>query len=393
MQTKHCNKLQHASYGNSHHQHFMSLALELAARGSYTVSPNPQVGCVIVNEQNQIIGQGYHHHAGGPHAEIVALQEAQQYLAHDATHHATHHATAYVTLEPCAHFGRTPPCTDALIAAGIKKIYVACKDPNPLVSGRGIEQLTAHGIEVEVGLCEAEARKQNEIFFHYIVHKTPFVYAKWAMSLDGKTITHIDDDRNISGAAAAQFTHQLRASVDAIMVGSCTARLDNPQLTVRLQQQVQQQLHQQQLQHPLRQPLRIVLATDINQLPPNLQIFSQQSDCNNCKTLIATTTSWKNLPSPFSNQDHIQVLMLPKNSQGRVDLHALLKELGKREITSVLVEGGMTLHESLMQDNLINKQFTYVSPTLIGQLDKKRHVKIVQLLQLNNEYIYEVEHV
>lgn len=353
---------------NQHH-HYMSLALELAARGRLTVSPNPMVGCVIVRD-DQIVGQGYHQYAGGPHAEIYALKVAQE---------KARGATAYITLEPCSHYGRTPPCTNALIAAGITKIVVACLDPNPLVCGRGIELLQSEGIEVEVGLCKSDASKLNEIFFHYITYKTPFVFAKWAMSLDGKTITHKNDSRQISGLEAGKFTHQLRSEVDAIIIGANTARNDDPQLTVRLIN----------ANNALKQPIRIILSSDGN-LPDDLQIFSNELPG---KTIIATTATTGTTTITNIKKKNVEVLVLPKNQQGWVDLPSLLIELGRREISSVLVEGGMTIHESFMQENLIQKIFVYVSPVIIGALEKKQAVKVLQTMQLMNDSIYEVKYV
>lgn len=350
------------------HHHFMLLALQLAERGRFTVSPNPMVGCVIVNHDKDIVGQGYHQYAGGPHAEIYALKEAGA---------KARGATAYITLEPCAHQGRTPPCTNALIAAGIKKIIVACLDPNPKVSGRGIQLLQNAGIKVEVGVCKVEAEKLNEIFFHYITHKTPFVFAKWAMSLDGKTITHKSDSRQISGLEASQFTHQLRSEVDAILIGANTARHDDPQLTVRLVDKTALP----------KQPMRIVVSSDGN-LPSHLKILSADLPG---KTIIATTNA--NRAAKLMKKKNVEILELPKNGEGRVDLPSLLSELGRREISSVLVEGGMILHESFMQENLIQKIFVYVSPVLIGNLEKKQIVKVLQTMQLKNDSIYEVKYV
>lgn len=368
------------------HYHYMSLALKLASLGRGTVSPNPLVGCVIVRD-HQIVGRGYHQYAGGPHAEVYALLEAEEKASG---------GTAYITLEPCAHYGRTPPCANALIAARISKVYVACLDPNPLVAGRGIQLLQNAGIEVEVGLCQAEASKLNEIFFHYIIHKTPFVFAKWAMSLDGKTITHQDDSREISSRETSKFTHQLRHDVDAIVIGANTARVDDPRLTVRLAA-----CHASESSHPgaedenntkqKKQPLRIIVSSDGN-LPEHLQILSGELPG---KTIIATTeiaaTETKTLAATL--RKNVEIMVLPKNSKGLVDLPSLLTELGKREISSVLVEGGMTLHENFIQENLIQKIFVYVSPVIIGALERKQAVKILSTMQMMSDSIYEVKYV
>lgn len=206
-----------------HHSEYMRIALQLAQQGRCTVSPNPMVGCVIV-KNNQIIGEGFHSYSGGPHAEIMALQQAGS---------NAQGAIAYITLEPCCHYGKTPPCTDALLQAGITHIVVACLDPNPLVAGKGLQQLQSAGMHVELGVGEEEAKRLNEIFFHYIRNQRPFVIAKWAMSLDGKTVTQPHDTRDISCLASHQASHQIRQQVDAILIGANTAIHDDPLLTVR----------------------------------------------------------------------------------------------------------------------------------------------------------------
>lgn len=335
---------------------YMSLALLLAEKGRPTVSPNPMVGCVLTKE-NRIIGQGYHQRAGQPHAEINALQTVDT---------DPRGATAYVTLEPCCHHGRTPPCTDALIKAGIKKVYIACLDPNPLVAGKGVTALKNAGIEVEVGLCATQATQLNEIFFHYIQHKRPFVIAKWAMSLDGKTITHPHDTRQISNSVSQQHTHQLRQQVDAILVGANTACSDDPQLTSRCNND-----------EAIKQPLRIVLTTR-GELPLQLKLLNGSLPGN---TLIVTTEKQHSFPQT----KQIEVLVIPKNSQGKTDLHALLDELGQHEITSLLVEGGMTIHHSFFQANLVNKTHVYIAPVIIGTLEKKHPLPQVTPMQLGQD--------
>lgn len=351
-----------------HHQ-YMSLALKLAERGRFTASPNPMVGCVIV-KNNHIIGQGWHQRAGGPHAEIIALQQAKD---------AAKGATLYVTLEPCCHFGRTGPCTSELISAGIKEIYVACLDSNPLVSGRGIQQLQDAGISVKVGLYEKESKRLNEKFFHYMKYKRPFVIAKWAMSLDGMTVTNLSDTRQISGSGAQCHTHQLRQSVDSILIGANTAIQDNPQLTVRLG--LNNQNPEIIKQQSIRQPLRIVLSSR-GSLPLNLKIFDPTLPG---KTLVVTTNAvdktWYNTISKT-----IETCVIAKNDQGQVDLPSLLDELGKREITSVLVEGGMTVHKRFFQDNLVNKIQMYLSPVIIGSLAKKQRVSEFDLCRVENDF-------
>lgn len=316
---------------------YMNQALCLAAQGRYTVSPNPMVGCVIV-KNNQLIGQGYHQYPGLAHAEIIALQAAGA----DAKD-----ATVYLNLEPCAHYGRTPPCVLALIAARVAKVYIACLDPNPLVCGKGVAALQAAGISVELGLCKAAAEELNEIFIHYMIHQRPFVISKWAMSLDGKTITHAEDTRYISGSESQIHTHELRCSVDAIMVGANTIRCDDPLLTARLNNE------------SAKQPLRIVLSRS-GRLPERAKIFDQTLPG---RTLVVTMAD-------VSFGDHVEVLRLVAGCT----LGEMLAELGKRGITSVLVEGGMGLHQQFMQDDLINKLHVYVSPVVIGAMERKKVV-------------------
>lgn len=347
------------------HLDYMKLALQLAEQGRFTTSPNPMVGCVIVKD-GQIVGQGYHERAGSPHAEVHALQMAGE---------AAKGATVYVTLEPCCHFGRTPPCSQALIRAGVKKVYAASLDANPLVAGKGIAELKAHGIEVETGLAEAEALQLNEIFFHYITKRRPFVIAKWAMSLDGKTITNPEDSRQISCENSSSHTHGIRRAVDAILVGAKTVRNDNPQLTAR--STVPSEIIS-------KQPIRVILTSD-GKLPTDLKIFSSELPG---KTWIATT-----IPVDAAWQKQIEasgaeVLALPKNAAGQVSLPDLLNELGKRGITSILVEGGMTVHESFFKENLVDKIHVYLAPVFIGSLDKKAVIENLDMSPLGRDYYF-----
>lgn len=355
----------------SKHTRYMSQALQLAEQGRLTVSPNPMVGCVIV-KNDCIVGTGYHAYYGGPHAEINALQEAQE---------QARGATAYVTLEPCCHHGKTPPCTNALIEAGIKQLYVACIDPNPLMGGKSIKLLRAAGIEVKVGLGKKKATQQNKIFFHYIKHKRPFVISKWAMSLDGKTIVSPHDDKQISSLTSQQHTHQIRQQVDAICIGARTACLDNPQLTARLA-----------LTERANQPIRIVLAGQ--QAFPELKLFNGELSGT---TIIATTKTHQHLFEPLVRQN-IELMILPADQYQQVSLPALLDELGKRNITSLLVEGGMTVHNSFFREALVNNIYVYLSPTFIGSLDQKRKLTIMNTFQLGKDFHFisscqEVTHV
>ena len=348
------------SADSSHHK-FMSLALEIAQKGCGTVSPNPIVGCVIV-KNNHIIGQGFHQYAGKAHAEILALEEAG-IEAKDAD--------VYITLEPCNHYGKTPPSTHKLIEAEVKRVFVACLDVNPLVAGNGIKELEAAGIEVSIGLCEKEAKHLNEIFFHYIAHNKPFVIAKWAMSLDGKTITHKEDNAQISGAESKQHLHNIRQQIDAILIGANTARQDDPLLTSRSNDN----------ESITKQPVRIILASK-TPLPLGLKIFDKKLPG---KTILATTNSMdKNFIKELSDRE-IEVLILPQNDAGYVDLPSLLDALGKKEITRVLVEGGRTIHDSFFAEDLVNKVQIYLAPVIISSLRKKQTISNVEFLQLGKD--------
>lgn len=342
-------------------KHYMALALELAKRAQYKTSPNPAVGCVIV-KNDQIIGEGFHPFAGAPHAEIYALNNAQN----------AHGATAYVTLEPCCHYGKTPPCTQALIKAGIKKLVIATLDPNPLVSGKGVKDLKDAGIEVEVGICQEEAKLLNQWFFHYIQQKRPFVIAKWAMSLDGKTTTHPADSTSISSDDSRAFVHQLRQQVDAILVGSGTALRDNPSLTSRTAQLE-------------KQPIRIVLTTH-GDLPLHLNLFDQEAP-----TIVATSVGAKKEWLAQLAKKNIETLIVSTNKQNKLDLGYLLEALGKKEITSLLVEGGMTVHENFFREKLVNQFRVFLAPVIIGTLEKKQFLNHIQLSQINSDYYFVAE--
>lgn len=341
----------------------MAYALTLAAKGRNTVSPNPMVGCVIVKD-GQVIGEGYHQKAGEPHAEVHALQQAGEHVVG---------STVYVTLEPCCHFGRTPPCVQALIAAKVKKVVIACLDANPLVAGDGVKALREAGIEVEMGILESEARALNEIFFHYITTKKPFVIAKWAMSLDGQTVTHVDDDRKITGKEAQIHTHALRESVDAILVGGETARRDNPLLTVR---------YTEASEVIQKQPLRIVLSRR-GDLPLTLALFNSSQQA---KTLVVTSSLASADWCAELERKQIEVMRLPLDDQDQIALPVLLAKLGERAITSLLVEGGMATHYGFMRGQLINKYIVYLANKIIGPYQEKKSLSSISMMQLGSDF-------
>lgn len=346
---------------NNDSSYYMGLALELAEKGRYGVSPNPMVGCVIVKD-GVIVGEGFHDKAGNPHAEIYAMRAAGE---------KAEGATVYLTLEPCCHYGRTPPCTNALIAAKVKKVVIPGLDPNPLVAGKGVQALRAVGIEVEIGIEHQRAAQLNEIFFHYITHKRPYVILKWAMSMDGKTMTHEKDSRQISCPETQHHAHQLRRQVDAILVGANTAIRDNPELTARLDQT-----------NSDKQPLRIILSSK-NKIPLDLKLFSEELPGKT--VLIITEATHNDWYQPLVAQG-VEVLMLEKNNKGQVNLPKLLDVLGARGITSLLVEGGMTVQHDFMQEQLVNKFHVYIANKLIGTLEKKQTVSAASMDQLGTDF-------
>ncbi len=319
--------------------YFMQKALELALQGRYSTQPNPMVGAVLV-QNNHIVGQGFHQKAGEAHAEILALQDAGA---------AAEGASLYINLEPCCHFGRTPPCSEALIAAKIKTVFIATLDPNPLVAGQGVQALKAAGIEVNVGLEESAARHLNRAFFHYITQKRPYLVGKWAMSLDGQMSVHPHDDRLLSGHESLVDLHDLRRQHPAILIGSVTAAMDNPSLTVR------------HGGHNARQPQRIVLNTCAN-LSPDLRLFN--GELPGQTWLFCDETRYTEACQRFS-PNTTRIFACP--TQGALlDLHAVVRLLGAEEIMSVLVEGGRKLLNAFFQDALIDEVVTYLTPWIIA---------------------------
>jgi len=321
---------------------FMSRALELAERAAGRTSPNPMVGAVIVRD-GSVVAEGYHERAGADHAEIVALKRA----GIDACG-----ATMYVTLEPCTHHGKTPPCVDAIVSAGIARVVAALVDPHELVAGKGIERLNEAGIEVEVGVLEARARRLNEAHIKFSETGFPFVYMKYAMSLDGKVATRTGDARWITGEAARRRVHELRDRVDTIMVGSGTVRTDDPELTTRLPD------------GNGRDPVRVVLNTGAT-LDPQARVFSTGSQAPTW--LIVGENCPEEQTHRFSSAC-TEVIRCPV-CDGRIDLRAALKLLGEREIRSVLLEGGAILNTATLEQGLVDKLLCFVAPTVVGGAD------------------------
>ncbi|MEA3345763.1 MAG: bifunctional diaminohydroxyphosphoribosylaminopyrimidine deaminase/5-amino-6-(5-phosphoribosylamino)uracil reductase RibD [Chloroflexota bacterium] len=328
---------------------YMAQALELAARARGRTSPNPMVGAVLVKD-GEVVGQGFHHQAGEPHAEILALRQAGE---------QAREATLYVNLEPCCHYGRTPPCTEALIRAGVAEVHMAMEDPNPLVHGRGRAALEAAGIRTFVGEHEAQARQLNETFIKYITTGRPFVTVKFAMSLDGKIATPTGESRWITGKAARRRVHELRDVSDAVCVGVNTVLADDPRLTTRLGKP------------DVRHPLRVILDSR-GRAPLTNRVFDPTLPG---ETIVATTQAMPTHHRNALEAQGVEVWALPSDGQGRVDLAALLDRLGEREVISLLVEGGGTVLASLFQEELVDKVLAFVAPIIIGGRDAPTPVK------------------
>lgn len=319
---------------------FMKRALALAARAAGRTSPNPLVGAVVVNN-GRIVGEGYHRQAGTPHAEVHALRQAGE-LARGAT--------LYVNLEPCSHFGRTPPCCDAIIAAGISRVVTAMVDPNPLVAGRGLSRLADAGIAVECGIMEEPARELNEVFIKFITTGRPFVVMKSAISLDGKTATASGHSFWVTGEEARGQVHRLRNTYDAVMVGIGTVLADNPLLTTRLPAGEEG-----------RDPIRVVVDSGLR-LPPASRVINPDSSA---PLLVATTSRAPSDRRRELARLGVEVLVLPEQS-GRVSLEHLMAALGERNITGVLLEGGATLNASALEAGLVDKLVVFIAPKLVG---------------------------
>lgn len=315
---------------------WMAQALHLAAQGLYTTSPNPRVGCVLVKAGQQI-GGGWHQRAGQPHAEVYALREAAD---------AAQGATAYVTLEPCSHQGRTPPCAEALIAAGVARVVVAMQDPNPLVSGKGIEKLRAAGIRVDCGLMEAAARELNQGFVMRMTRGTPWLRSKVGMSLDGRTALANGASQWITGDAARQDVQHWRARSCAVLTGINTILKDDAQLNVRTITTT-------------RQPLRVVLDSRLR-IPPQAKVLLGEG------TLIYTAQS-KGYRCSLLEQAGATVCVMP-DSAGRIDLVAMLHDLAQRGCNEVLVEAGSTLNGALLRAGLVDELLLYLAPQLLGDM-------------------------
>ena len=318
----------------------MAQALRLAERGLYTTDPNPRVGCVLVRD-GEVVGSGWHQRAGGPHAEVLALQEAGD---------RAHGAIAYVTLEPCCHHGKTPPCSDALIQAGVQRVIAAMEDPNPRVAGQGLAQLQQAGIEVETGLMQAQAEALNPGFTLRMRNGRPLVRCKLAMSLDGRTAMASGESKWITGDAARQHVHRLRARSSAIVTGIGTVLADDPALNVRLSDE--------EPEGGWRQPLRVVLDPNLS-MPAHAQMLTLPG-----KTWVVTASRDPE-QEDLLQQAGAEIVHLPAPG-GFIDLPELMQELAHAQVNEVLVETGATLSGSMLRAGLIDELWIYMAPHLMG---------------------------
>ncbi len=324
---------------------FMKMALALAEKGVGWVNPNPMVGAVIVKD-GRPIARGYHHKLGDLHAERDALANCTE---------SPEGATMYVTLEPCCHHGRQPPCTDAILEAGIARVVVGSGDPNPLVAGKGLSILREHGVEVTEHVLEKECRTLNTVFFHYIRTGLPYVVLKYAMTLDGKIAAYTGASQWITGEEARTHVHRQRHRYSAIMAGIGTVLADDPLLTCRIPGG--------------RNPVRVICDTHLR-TPLGSQIVQTADEV---PTIIATCCEVPDWRAPYEAAG-CELLTLPER-EGHVDLEALLEELGRRQIDSVLAEGGGTLHWELLRLGLVHRVMAYVAPKILGGTDAKTPVE------------------
>jgi diaminohydroxyphosphoribosylaminopyrimidine deaminase/5-amino-6-(5-phosphoribosylamino)uracil reductase len=320
-------------------QKYMEMALDLAIRGEGYTSPNPMVGAVVV-KGDRVVGSGFHEAVGGPHAEVNAINAAGKQAAG---------ATLYVTLEPCNHTGRTPPCTSKILDAGISRVVVAMPDPNSNVIGGGLELLKKHGLEVLCGVCEDRARKLNEAFITYVTTGRPFVIAKCAATLDGRIATHSGDSKWVTGAGARRYVHRLRHAVDAIMVGINTVRRDDPSLTTRLEDRQG------------KDPVRVILDSQLS-IAPHAKVLQQDSAADTL--LIAANTVEQSKKAVFE-KDGVRVIEAALR-HNLIDMAALMVQLGAMEISSLLIEGGSQVLGSAFRAGIVDKVQFFYAPKILG---------------------------
>ena len=321
---------------------FMGLALEEARKGEGRTSPNPAVGAIVVRDNGTIVGRGYHRQAGTPHAEVHALRDADD---------QARGATLYVTLEPCNHTGRTGPCTEAVLRAGIKTVVVGMTDPNPGVTGGGSDYLRSRGVEVRSGVLEAQCRELNRPFLKHSTTGLPWVILKAGLSLDGRITFRPGQAGAVTGPQASRYAHGVRNRVDAILVGVETVLIDDPSLTTRLAGL-----------EGTRDPLRVILDSNLR-LPVSARVLCQRS--------AAATWVCCGLSAPLDREEALiqagaRVLRLPLEGEGRVDLEAALRALGSENVTSVLAEGGASVHGAFLGRDLVDEMLLFYAPIVIG---------------------------
>ena len=337
-------------------EQFLRLAVRLARRGAGTTSPNPMVGAVLV-KRGKIIGRGWHRRAGGPHAEIEALRDAQ------AHRHGTLGAALFVTLEPCSTTGRTPPCTEAILMAGIKRVVVGATDPNPLHAGNGFKILKRAGIEVVHGVLGAECAKLNEAFNHWIVQRTPFVTVKAAMTLDGKIATASGESKWITGRQARAYGLKLRHSSDAVLVGINTILADDPSLTARASLAKKSKVQGPQLR-------RIILDSQAR-MPMDARVVRDEHAA--LTTIVVTKCAPKSQVMALAHR--VNVLVAPASTRSaRINLRWLLKRLGAENVTSLLVEGGGEVNASFLLGGLAQRVAFFYAPKILGGRDSRKGV-------------------
>lgn len=318
-------------------EYYMGLAINLARKGIGKVNPNPMVGAVIV-KYNKIVGTGYHEKYGGKHAEINAIENSRESL---------NGSTMYVNLEPCSHFGKTPPCVDKIIENKINKVVIASVDPNPLVQGKGVKKLRDAGIEVKVGVLDEENKKLNEVFLKYIKNKKPFVVMKVAMSLDGKISTTTGQSKWISCDESRRYVHKLRSEVMSILVGINTVIKDNPMLDCRLENG--------------KNPIRIIVDTTLK-IPIDSKIVSSSKSI---RTIVVTTKHSNRNVMKLLEDKGVEILTVNlKNNL--VNLKEMINKLGELNIDSILIEGGSSLNYSAINENIVDKVQVYVAPIILG---------------------------
>lgn len=340
------------------HEKFMQIALNEAIKGCGRVNPNPMVGAVIV-KQDEIIAMGFHEKYGGLHAERNAIISSDRSLKG---------ATMYVTLEPCCHFGKTPPCTDAIIESGISTVVIGAEDPNVKVAGKGIKILQDHGIDVVLGVLEEQCKDLNEVFFHYITCKTPFVAMKYAMTMDGKIATYSGKSKWITDEPAREHTHTLRNRYTGIMVGIGTVLADDPLLTCR--------------SPGGRDPVRIICDSRLR-TPEGSKIVQTAADV---ETYVATLVTENDKIRRLEDKGvHI---IHANEKEGRIDLQHLMTVLGEKKIDSILLEGGSELHASALESKIVNKAYVYMAPKILGGSRAKSPVGGRGIDQPSDAYLF-----